>query len=99
MRRLDVRNAPACHASRGHVSMNLRFLLRLALVGPIALFAAIIRANPPPESLTAERIAKLPATEQPAWRDYLARSTQLRAADQKALRDEMAAAGLKDSLV
>lgn len=78
--------------------MNLPLLLRLAFVVPVAASAAIIGTNPPSEPLNAERIAHLPAAQQPAWRDYLARSTALRAADQKFLTDEMAAAGLKESI-
>jgi PelA/Pel-15E family pectate lyase len=53
---------------------------RLALVGALAAAplgsAAVIGANPPALSLTAERIAQLPAAEQPEWAAYLARSEQ-----------------------
>jgi PelA/Pel-15E family pectate lyase len=78
--------------------MKLTPLLRLALACPALLSAAVIGTNPPSQPLTAERIATLPAAAQPAWREYLARSVALRAADQKVLADELKAAGLKEAL-
>jgi PelA/Pel-15E family pectate lyase len=79
--------------------MRLSFAGLAALFAPALLCAAVIGTNPPSQPLTAERIAALPAADQPAWRAYLSRSTALRAADQKVLADEMKAAGLKDSIV
>lgn len=69
----------------------------LFLVAPLR--AAVIGTNPEPLPLTAERIAALPATEQPAWRDYLARSQALRAADEKFYADERKAQALTKPLV
>jgi len=55
----------------------------------VRLSAAVIGTNPPALPLTAERIAALPAAEQPAWRDYLDRSVRQRAADQAFLAAEL----------
>ena len=55
----------------------------------VRLAAAVIGTNPPALPLTAERIAALPAAEQPAWRDYLDRSVRQRAADQAFLAAEL----------
>src|SRR5581483_1425662 len=79
--------------------MRSLFFSCLCLVLPGAARAAVIGTNPPSQPLTADRIAALPAEAQPAWRDYLARSTRQRAADQKFLADELAAHGLKEALV
>ncbi len=62
-----------------------------------SLSAAIIGTNQPAAPLTAERIAKLPAEQQPAWRDYLERSARQKQADKDFLHAEMKAAGLKES--
>ena len=56
--------------------------LAALLASPALLPAAVVGTNPPALPVTAERIAALPGAEQPAWRDYLARSNALRAADQ-----------------
>lgn len=82
--------------------MSLKSLLlhaaALALVS-ITLHAAVIGTNPPSLPITAERIAALPAAEQPAWRDYFARSTQARATDEKFYADELKAHNLTAPLV
>ena len=44
----------------------------------VILGAGIVGTNPPSLPVTAERIATLPAAEQTAWREYLARSTAQR---------------------
>lgn len=46
-----------------------------------------------------ERLAALPAAEQPAWRDYLARSKALGAADEKFYTDELKVQSLTKPLV
>jgi len=79
--------------------MRSRLFLLLALITAAQLPAAVIGTNPPSLPLTAERIATLPAAEQPAWRDYLARSVKQRAADQKLLVDELKAHQLKEAVV
>jgi len=66
-----------------------KLALAVLLACPALLPAAVIGTNPPALPLTAERIAALPAAEQPAWRDYLARSMRQRAADQQSLADEI----------
>jgi PelA/Pel-15E family pectate lyase len=75
--------------------MLLKIASRVLLVWPVLLSAAIVGTNPPSLPLTVERIAELPAAEQAEWRDYLARSVGLRAADQKFLADEIKAHGIK----
>lgn len=77
-------------------------LLRLIFVGSLLAGAArgtVIGINPPAMPLTEARIAQLPSAEQPAWRAYLQRSTQLRLADQQSLARELKAAGLKEPLL
>ncbi|MBC7365421.1 MAG: pectate lyase [Undibacterium sp.] len=64
-----------------------------------SLPAAVIGINPPSLPITAERIATLPAVEQPAWRDYLARSAAARAADTGFYADELKAHNLTAPLV
>jgi len=56
-----------------------------------SLFAAIIGTNVAAFPLTQERIARLPATTQPLWRDYLARSEKQSQADREFFRREMQA--------
>jgi PelA/Pel-15E family pectate lyase len=82
--------------------MKYEFLMRPATLAlatalfatPVALQAATIGANTPARSLTRERIAQLPKSEQKAWRAYLERSEQLRAADKAAFAAEVKAAGV-----
>ena len=76
--------------------MKKKFIALLFAV-TLTTHAAIIGTNQPALPLSLERIAKLPERQQPAWRDYLERSAQLKLADQKFLYDEMKAAGLKES--
>jgi len=78
------------------LSMRTTWRLLAAFACPALLSAAVVGTNPPSLPLNAERIAQLPAAEQPAWREYVARSTALRAADQKFLADEIKAAGIKE---
>ncbi len=66
---------------------------------PPALFGAVIGTNPPCPPLSVERIAALPPADQPAWRDYLARSAATLAADKKFYADELTTLGLTAPLV
>ncbi len=75
--------------------VTLAVILSLPVISP----AAVVGHNPPSVPLTAERIAALPADQQPEWRAYLERSVKLRAADDAALAAEMKAAGLTAPLV
>jgi PelA/Pel-15E family pectate lyase len=59
--------------------------------------AAIIGTNVPARSLTAERIALLPAARQAAWNSYLSRSDRQLHADQSFLQAELREHGLKES--
>ncbi len=76
-----------------------RALLLAALLLPAALSAAVIGQNQLALPLTAERIAALPAAEQPAWHRYLAQSRAKFAIDQATLATELKAAGLTAPLV
>jgi PelA/Pel-15E family pectate lyase len=69
--------------------------LGLLLTFTPALPAAIIGTNPPAQSLSAERIAALPRSQQPAWKEYLKRSTRQLRADQAFLQAEMRQHGIK----
>lgn len=65
----------------------ISFLICAAFIAPGA-------ADP----ITPGRIEKLPAAEQPAWKDYIARSKALADADASALQAEVAKAGLPAAL-
>ncbi len=73
----------------------------LALASGFAplLSAAIIGTNPPALPLTAERIAALPAAQQPAWKQYLERSNRQLEVDQNFLQKETRQHGMKESIV
>ncbi|HEX4038400.1 MAG TPA: pectate lyase [Acidobacteriaceae bacterium] len=60
----------------------------LALLAAPA-YATVIGTNPPAQSLTRERIEKLPAREQPPWLAYLERSEHQRQTDQNAFAAEL----------
>jgi PelA/Pel-15E family pectate lyase len=68
------------------------FMLAVSLPG------ANIGTNIPAAPLTMERIATLPASQQPAWKNYLERSTRQMQADQNFLRAEMRAHGVTSSI-
>ena len=57
------------------------------LAAPV--LAGVIGTNVPAQPITAERIAALPAAQQPAWKAYLARSTAQEKADRAALAAEL----------
>lgn len=61
--------------------------------------AAIIGMNTPALSLTSERVAALPATQRPAWQEYLERSGKQSQADRAFLQTEMRAHGIKELIV
>src|SRR5262245_45124325 len=69
----------------------------LALVA-VSSPAAIVGTNVPAQPLTPQRIATLPAKQQPAWKDYLKRSAAQRRTDQVALQKEMGRRGLTNSI-
>jgi PelA/Pel-15E family pectate lyase len=69
--------------------MNRRLLLVI-----LALVLRSVAAEP----VTAERIATLPAAEQPAWKKYVEQSETLAKADQAALHAEVAAKGMTSAL-
>jgi len=79
--------------------------LKLAMVALVSgliaarTSAAVVGTNIPAAPLTPERIATLPAKQQPAWKDYLERSEKQRRVDQAALQKEMAQRGLTNSLM
>jgi PelA/Pel-15E family pectate lyase len=63
------------------------FLYASLLASPV--LASTIGTNVPAQPITAERIAKLPAAQQPAWKAYLDRSTAQEKADRAALAAEL----------
>jgi PelA/Pel-15E family pectate lyase len=81
--------------------MTSRFKLFLALSLGFAqlLPAAIIGTNPPSQPLVPERIATLPAMPQPAWKEYLERSSRQLQADQTFLHAELKEHGLTNSTI
>ncbi len=52
-------------------------------------FASVVGQNVPAQPITAERIARLPVDQQPAWKAYLARSDAQEKADRAALAAEL----------
>ena len=60
----------------------------LALVALTSLNASVIGTSKPAESITAERIAQLPAKDRAAWAAYLDRSQKQMLADRAALAAE-----------
>jgi PelA/Pel-15E family pectate lyase len=66
---------------------------RSALLALASLLAFVVAPAGLAEPVTAERVAALPKTDQPAWRDYLARSVSFAAADQAALQAELTTLG------
>ncbi len=77
--------------------MISRFGICLVLFAAFAspLRAAIIGTNTPARSLTLERIAVLPKSEQSAWKKYLERSERQSKADHEFVRQELKAHNLK----
>lgn len=71
----------------------------LAALASYSATAAIIGTNPPAKPLDAKRIATLPAAIQPAWKNYLERSTRQRQADQEFLKKELRENGMTQILV
>ncbi len=75
--------------------MNFLLCLRAAVLAvPALLSAAVVGTNPPSQPITAGRIAALPAAEQPAWHQYLARSRAQAAMDRAFFEQEMKAHNL-----
>ena len=67
-------------------------------VSATCISAAVVGTNTAAQSITAERIAKLPPKPRAAWRDYLARSVRQMQADRAGLQAELKAAGLAEPL-
>jgi PelA/Pel-15E family pectate lyase len=61
--------------------------------------AAVIGTNVPAHPVAAERIATLPARQQPAWKQYLDRSERQLRVDQAFLQAELREHGLKEPTV
>lgn len=60
--------------------------------------ASIVGTNPPAESITRQRIEKLPLAERHLWIAYLARSEEQRNRDQAFVRAELHSAGMATPL-
>ena len=69
----------------------MRFPALLAALIAIPLSAAVVGTSTPPESVTAQRIAQLPKSQQTAWLNYLNRSNEQKQKDRAALAAEIAA--------
>jgi PelA/Pel-15E family pectate lyase len=82
-------SVPTMKPQRQMSLLPLALLLTACGFAPVAR-AAIIGTNPPALSLTAERIATLPESQQRAWTDYLARSDKQLRIDQAFLQAELA---------
>jgi PelA/Pel-15E family pectate lyase len=78
--------------------MKFNFAVFFTLIIAMHLSAAIIGTNIPAAPLTAERIAALPAAQQPAWKNYLERSARQMQADRDFLHAEMKAHGVTNSI-
>ena len=77
--------------------MKFKTAFRLAVIFTSAsLSAAVIGTNPPAQPLTHERIATLPAAQQPAWREYLEHSERQMQVDRAFLQNEIKTNGLKN---
>src|ERR1700722_14970398 len=61
--------------------------------------AAVIGTSVAAQSITLERIAQLPKSQQAAWKEYFYQSAKQRAADQAVLFAECKAAGLIEPLI
>src|ERR1043166_6609672 len=71
----------------------------LVLASVSGLIGAIIGTNPPALPLSAERIGHLPAPQQRAWKDYLARSQRQLRADPATFTQELKKHHLEQSSV
>ena len=76
----------------------LRFAAGL-LAAAVSASAALIGTNTPAPSITAERIATLPESQQGVWRDYLDRSVRQMQADRAFFQAELKAAGLVKAVI
>src|SRR6266446_2190953 len=79
------------------MTSKLAVLLALSLASH--LNAAIIGTNPPALPLTAERIAALPAAQQPPWKEFLQRSVRQLQADRAFFETEIKEHHVKDSAI
>ena len=77
----------------------MRTILVTLAAAALALSAAVIGSNRAAESITAERIAKLPANQRAAWAAYLERSIRQEKADRAALAAELKSAGLTEPVI
>jgi hypothetical protein len=82
-----------------HARLVFNFLIAFIFASTPLSRAAIIGTNPPALPVTLERIATLPAAQQPAWKEYLDRSARQMQVDKDFLRAEMKAHGLTNSTV
>src|SRR5688500_1056185 len=85
----EVRSAAIeCRTGERMIRRLVASLLVLTLALGQAASADVIGRMVPAESLTAARVATLPASERGSWSDYLARSQQRMADDKAALAAE-----------
>ena len=76
----------------------MRLVLMLFVLTTASAGAAVIGASTAAQSITEERIGRLPPAQQNAWREYMARSVRQMQADQAELEQEIKAAGMTGAL-
>lgn len=79
--------------------MKLKLYFVLAAGFASWLPAAIVGTNQPSQAVTPERLAALPKNEQPAWKEYLARSERQLQVDQTFFHLEMKQQGVKETVM
>ena len=82
-----IDSAAAVAGTRGPAYLGYLMLLAVVTVSS-ALAASVVGVSKPAESLTQERIDKLPAKERAVWSAYLLRSEGQMAADKASLAEE-----------
>jgi PelA/Pel-15E family pectate lyase len=79
---------------RSNYNPTTAFLAVMLLCVSNLVFAKVVGTNTPAQSITRERIAKLPTAQRGAWLAYLERSERQRDADKEAFQAELTYAGI-----
>jgi PelA/Pel-15E family pectate lyase len=75
--------------------IGLRTLALILLAGAVPAFASTVGTSLPAESITRDRISRLPQAERASWINYLQHSERQRRADKDAFYAELKRAGIK----
>jgi PelA/Pel-15E family pectate lyase len=78
---------------------KINLLSVLLVLAAASIHGAVVGTSVPAQSITAERIARLPKGQQAAWKEYLDRSMRQKEADRAVLRAELKAEGLSEALI